>query len=144
MQVRIRLSSLMRIRIQLFTFMRIRILLPIKVMGICGLWSLGGAPFWTSRAPFRAHKASILSFHGPPRLFFEPLQLLNLILMRSRLFTQMWILIQLQQKCRSGFPKCRVAHLSHVGTDPDLWQTDTDQGSASCSLRHLPTSFFCF
>jgi hypothetical protein len=50
----------MRIRIQLFTFtrLRFRIVLLNKVMGI-------------------SLQAFIVSVHGPPRLFFEPLKPLN-------------------------------------------------------------------
>jgi hypothetical protein len=68
--LRIRITLIkIRSRIQLFTEMLIRIRILIKVMIICDCWSTEG---------------SIFSLHGsivcalcPPRLHFEPLELLN-------------------------------------------------------------------
>jgi hypothetical protein len=61
----------MRIPIQLFTLMRIHILLLNKVMRICatGLQTIQGF--------ILSLHASIVSVHGPPRLDYEPIKLLN-------------------------------------------------------------------
>jgi hypothetical protein len=66
--LRIRIT-LMRILIQLFNLMRnrIRIMLLIKKMLICDHRPKG--PFGPPR--------QMLNAHGPPRLHFEPLKLLN-------------------------------------------------------------------
>ncbi len=60
----------MRIRILLFTLLRVRILLLIEV--ICGSAITGLQTLFLS-----LQNASIVSVHGPPRLHFMPLKLLD-------------------------------------------------------------------
>ncbi len=61
---------LMRMWIQLFTLMQIRIRILIKVRGICDYWTVELQGLYFKPSPF-------VSVHIPPRLFFEPLNLLN-------------------------------------------------------------------
>jgi hypothetical protein len=124
MWIRNQLFNLMRIQIQLFTFMRIRIqpvnlmlnriLLLIKVMGICDHWSIEppGPYFWS---PF-------VSLHGPSRLYFEPLKLLNFIFTADSDLTFHYNAIWIQ------LPQIKVRHfiwatyilLIRIRSDPGL------------------------
>jgi hypothetical protein len=76
MRIRIQLFPLMRIRIQLFTLMRIRILFLIKSYGNL-----------QPQAPFLSLQSSIsiMSVHGPPGRYFEPLKPLDFYFMRIRI-----------------------------------------------------------
>jgi hypothetical protein len=59
----------------LITLMQIRIQFLFKVMGICEHWSIDPPGLHFN---FLASLASFVSVHGHPRLYFEPLNLLNL------------------------------------------------------------------
>jgi hypothetical protein len=73
--IRNQLFTLMRIRIQLLTLLwiriRIRILLLFEVMRACVHWST------TLQSSILSLHASVVSVHGPPRLYLELLKLLN-------------------------------------------------------------------
>ncbi len=80
------------IQVQLFTSMRMRILIVIKVMRICDHWSTEPPGLLNCKRP------------RPSKAPFEPLQLLNLNLMKIRIwiknFTLMRIPIQLPKIMR--------------------------------------------
>jgi hypothetical protein len=63
----------MRIRIQVSISMRIRIWIQL-LLKVMGIWPLVYRPY--SQASILSLQASIVSVHGPPRLYFEPLKLL--------------------------------------------------------------------
>jgi len=88
MRIRIQLFTLMRIRIQLFTLMRIRIqlfiLMRIRIRILLLIKSDGNLQ---PQAPFLSFQSSIsiVSVHGPPGLYFEPLKPLDFYFMRIRI-----------------------------------------------------------
>jgi hypothetical protein len=76
--------------------MRIWLLLLMKVMGICDHWSTDPPGLHLSLP------ASIVSVHGPTRLYFEPLKLLKFYFIRIpiQFFTIMRIRIKLRKIMR--------------------------------------------